>query len=97
MTTSTSLEMYIILTIAAAFVTAGLTALGYFIRSWFERIMLRLDEISRQRTECRETLPERFADKQDTKSGFTRVWDRLDEHEGSIRKIEGRMNGGGHL
>jgi uncharacterized iron-regulated membrane protein len=86
-----SMEMHLI--IAASFLVFSLAigGLGYFIKCNFERMLKRLDEISRQRVECRETLPDRFADRAETRDAIQRLHGRTDDHDHRITVLEGKV------
>ena len=62
--------------------------LGYFIRFQFERIIEEIANLSNQRTECRESLNERFSDRQEVKETFYRAFQKIDEHEVRLTVIE---------
>jgi len=64
------------------------SALAYFLKVNFERVLNKLDEITLQRVECRESLPDRFASKEETKSSFSRAFVKLDDHEHRLIKLE---------
>lgn len=69
--------------------------LGFFVKRWFQksdeqgaRILRKLDYLEKQRTDCRETLPERFADRKEVKKGFDHIWKKIDEHSVAIKAVE---------
>ena len=66
--------------------------LWYFIKYNFERILKKLDVISQQRIECREALPNRFADKIETKDLLEKIAGELCNHEHRITNIEHMIN-----
>ncbi len=67
--------------------------LWYFIKSNFENIMRKLEEISQQRIECRESLPNRFADKKETKEALERIAGQLCNHDHRIMSVEHKTSG----
>lgn len=72
-------------------ISALFGALAYFIRYLFEKMMSRLDLLSDQRTECRETLSTRFADKVETQYNIGRLVDKTESLDNRVSLIEGSI------
>ena len=87
-----SVEMTIIIFVAVTIFGLMLGGLGYFIRCQFERILDRLDELDQQRITCRESLPDRFADKKETREAIQRIHDRADNHDHRITVLEQQIH-----
>ena len=77
--------------IVIAAVTILLGALGYFIKFWFGRVSNKLDIMTEQRTECRETLSTRFADKVETQYNIGRLVDKTESLDNRVSLIEGSI------
>lgn len=82
------------------FVSILMGLLWYFIRNNFEAlqhnfklIQKSLDEISQRHIDCRESLPNRFADKQETKEALERIAGQLCNHDHRIISIEHKISG----
>ena len=67
--------------------------LWYFIKCNFETILNKLDEITQQRIDCRESLPMRFADKHETKEALDRIASQLYNHDHKIITLEHKVSG----
>lgn len=74
------------------FISLILCLLWYFIKCNFETILKKLDIISQQRTDCRESLPIRFADKVETKDALEKIAGLLCDHNHRIINIENKIN-----
>lgn len=72
-------------------VTLLLGILGYFIKFWFERVSNKLDVLSEQRADCRETLSTRFADKVETQYNIGRLTDKTEALDNRVSLIEGTI------
>ena len=75
------------------FISLILCLLWYFIKCNFETILKKLDIISQQRTDCRESLPTRFADKKETKEALERIAGQLCNHDHRIMSVEHKTSG----
>ena len=75
------------------FVSIIMALLWYFIKCNFETILNKLDEITQQRIDCRESLPSRFADKQETKEALERIAGQLCNHDHRLMTVEHKVTG----
>ncbi len=65
----------------------------FIIRKWITDLSEKCERFVEKQNECRETLPYKYADKNETKESFKRIWSRVDRNTERIGRIEGRMNG----
>ena len=75
------------------FASIIMALLWYFIKCNFETILNKLEEITQQRIDCRESLPMRFADKHETKEALEKIAGQLCNHDHRLMSVEHKVTG----
>jgi len=52
-----------------------------------------ITKMAERQNECRESLPERFADKSNTRTDIKELFTRTDEQGRTLAQLKGRLNG----
>jgi len=82
---------YILISVGFLAVSTLIVALGYFIRSRFDGIDHQLSCNVTTHNDCYNTLHVRFAGKESTNDRFNRHTQRIDNHDGAIKRLEGHV------
>lgn len=82
------LTTHILIPAGFLLISALLAALGWFIKSRFDKIDEHLQTVTIGHTDCRETLPLRFADKEKTERDIKELYQHKDDHAQRIRVLE---------
>ena len=72
-----------------------MVVLGYFLRKQLEAILEAQKDHRNRQIECRESLPERFADKAETQGILHSLYARTDRHENTLTRHEAILHARG--
>lgn len=79
----------VLIGIGFAVITVLVSMVGYLAKM----ILVRIDEFITKQNTCRETLPERFADKDGTAEKFRDLFSRTDRHERMLERHSVMLGG----